>query len=288
MQISRPASMIRQDGVLSTFCKAMCFISSRLERRFANVYRQYIRKTLPEVGRRTFNSVDVFGEKKLFDEYLPYRYHYPDAPGKGVVRPNYENGIVIAHEKYTNENDSVIIIGGGIGVTAVRAAQIAGRNGSVRVFEGGEESVKNIRHVLELNGVSEWCRVMHQIVGQPHNVYAGGIDQSKLQHPSRMSNCDVLELDCEGSELEIIQEMEIRPRVLLIELHPWAWDQRPEAIVDELKSKGYNIDYKADHDGTPLESEDFQRLLLDSNNQEHKRANPDLDWPVIITAIRES
>jgi hypothetical protein len=37
--------------------------------------------------------------------------------------------------------------------------------------------------------------------------------------PSELPPCNVLELDCEGAEVEILREMNIQPRVILVETH---------------------------------------------------------------------
>jgi len=66
-------------------------------------------------------------------------------------------------------------------------------------------------------------------------------DDAQIVSSPDLPDCDVLVLDCEGAEIEILLEMEIRPRVVFVETHGMYY--APEvAIRDKLDCEGYKID----------------------------------------------
>lgn len=260
-------------------------LEQTIHRNLGPFYRTKIRPHLPRKEYRELNGVKVAGERKLFDTYLPYEYHYPNAPGKGVERPGYENGMIEAHEELTHLGDAVIIVGGGIGVTAVKAAEITTKKGSVTVYEGSEKNVQKIKNTFELNNVLDWCEVYHSIVGEGYNIYGGGEDSGDVIQSGDLPTCDVLELDCEGSELEIISELQYSPRVIIMELHPWEWNHGPEEMRTLLESSGYEIKYQCGHDGQRITDEEMLKLLKWSNKKGRKKTDSGARWPVVVGAV---
>ena len=115
---------------------------------------------MPVVDYRTENSV------KTDAMISPDRYFIPHL----ARNPETEDGIVSSHELLTRPGDSVVVVGGGERVRAVRAAQIVGERSRVIVYEGGRESVGTIGTVVALNGVADRCEVRHAVVGNPNNV----------------------------------------------------------------------------------------------------------------------
>jgi hypothetical protein len=115
----------------------------------------------------------------------------------------------------------------------------AGPDGSVTVYEGAKRSADRVSAVTERNGVSGRVNVEHAVVAQGDNLSgsAGGADTVS---PTDLPECDVLELDCEGAELEILRRMELQPRVILVETH-----DHLGAPIDEveqvLKDRSYDI-----------------------------------------------
>jgi hypothetical protein len=131
----------------------------------AHRYRTRLRDHLPEADHITHNGVVIARRRRLFDAYLPTDFH------RVADEPGMEGGVVNAHEANTRRGNDVVVVGGGDGVTAVRAARIVGPEGSVRVFEGAEENVERIRRAFELNGVTDRCTVERAVVGPPRNVW---------------------------------------------------------------------------------------------------------------------
>lgn len=262
--LSRGFEIARKEGVFA-------FISESV--RYA--YGTGVRPVLPSTGYRTANSVRL-DRKKPLDHYFD---RYSDSP----VR---EDGVVSSHKAVTQSGDSIVVVGGGHGVTVVRAANIVGSSGRVTVYEGGKEAVKEIRRVLDMNNVGDRCEVHHAIVGTARDVYGGDSATADTIHPSELPECDVLELDCEGSEIDILLESTIQPRVIIAELHPWEYQETPDDLLEILSEQGYEINHHFGHDGTPLSQKEFETLLWDSNVRGEKYLKFEGRWPVVIAAVR--
>ena len=219
---------------------------------------------------------------------------------------NYEGGVLDAQKSLLRLGDHVVIVGGGNGVTAVKAAHIIGQKGSKRggslklgaenisggviVFEGGASECETLRKVSKLNNVDNIVELNHAVVGIEKNVYSD-TTHAKIIPPSKIPECDVLELDCEGSELEILANMKIRPRNIIVELHPWEYPSEPMRPVDVLLNLGYEIRYIAGHDGIHTDQSGLHSLLERSSAKmgEHDHGKKSLKyltngarWPVVI------
>jgi len=136
-------------------------------------YRTRAGEYLPETDPVSHNDVLIARGRRLFDAHLPEEFH------RSADEPDREGGVVGTHESSTRPGDDVVIVGGGSGVTAVRAARIVGPGGSVRVFEGAEENLERIRQAFELNGVADRCAVERAVVGPSRDVWG-----TRRAHPA--------------------------------------------------------------------------------------------------------
>lgn len=155
---------------------------------------------------------------------------------------NYESGLIAGILKHVDEGDSVVVIGGGFGVTATKAAQQVGESGEVIVFEGSSENTDIINRTVSLNGVSGQVEVHHAVVGEEVHVYGETADADYIS-PEMLPQCDILELDCEGAEIGILEDMEILPDTILVESHG-VYNSPTSEVVSQLTDKGYDISHK--------------------------------------------
>lgn len=197
-----------------------------------------------EIMRRYVGTV----YDKILRPYLPYKVAvYNGIPAIGSVRlldskyefPEYKAANIAALRKLTHAGDDVTVIGGGIGVTAVVAAQQVTSDGSVTIYEASIDEVRKIRRTLNLNKVSSNCKVNHAVVGDLFDK-GGKLGNPKQISPSELDNCDALEMDCEGAELGILDELVVRPGVIIVETHPKFGSPTPE-VADKLGKMGYDI-----------------------------------------------
>lgn len=229
------------------------------------LYRRTVRKLLPTMAEVKYSGIPIsrerkFGDAKLPDFLIPY-------PLEDIV--DYEQTLIGALRSQVRIGDKVTIVGGGEGVTAVVAAKAVGERGSVVCFEGNSWNVRKIKATAARNKISRRLTVKHAVVGEAIGVY-GVPDQisTLVVSPSELSECDILELDCEGAEIVILRNMAIRPRVIAVETH--GVYGAPTTVVKELLEKlGYDVEELGIAE--PRVSEDCEakdvRVLLGKRNQ---------------------
>lgn len=167
------------------------------------IYDYTIRNYLPKkIG--VFNGVPV-RKPKLFD--------------LTDERPNYEKELIKAVSREINYNDKVVIIGGGLGVSTVRAARQINSESNVIVYEPSINSIKYIKSALSLSpDIKDQVIIIEKSVGNVIYSYFGDLKNDSI-HPSKIKNCDLLQIDAEGAEIEILKNLEIKPRVIVVETH---------------------------------------------------------------------
>lgn len=162
------------------------------------------------------------------------------------INPDEKNANIDVIKKHVQEKDSVVVIGGGYGLSATFAAEEVGPKGKVTIYEGDSNSIESVKKTLEMNNVTERCEVIHAIVADEYRLIGEG-EGGHAVPPSEIKECDVLEMDCEGAEINIIKELKIRPRVLIIEQHhhkDYAPYSSPDIIPNILDDYGYNVKVK--------------------------------------------
>ena len=189
-------------------------------------YRGYIWTLLPALSHVRYNGVIVDIPRKPFDQRID------DVPA-------YEKAIVVCLRTHVRRGDSVVVVGGGWGVSTVVAAQQSGEEGSVVCYEGSEQFFKRTVRAVHLNHVAQRVTVKHALVS--HAVHLMGPGASDvLVKPEDLPECDVLELDCEGSEIDILDNIVIRPRVIVVETHG-LYGAPTADVVRLLESLSYDV-----------------------------------------------
>lgn len=198
--------------------------------------RPYVPK---KEGVFEFNSVEVPMEYPLFDPYIPgFTKHW----SKNV--PDYEkveiNGII----NNCSEGDTVVIIGGGFGISAVRAARKVGSTGEVIVYEASKKSYDQINDVINYNSVDHIVECHHAVVGEVISLswpLGGETGEADAISPENLPQADVYEIDAEGAEKAILENLNVKPRVCIVETHA-VLDVPKEEIIPLLRNKGYQIE----------------------------------------------
>lgn len=210
-----------------------------IHRALGFAYRRLIRPWLP--GRAlVYAGLPVCYDRKWGDAIVPTAW-LPDfgfETGR-TDEPGYEVALIAALNDTVKPGDKVVVVGGGVGVTAVIAANLAGPSGTVVCFEGSKQYVGHIRETAKRNRVSN-IDVKHAIVSKPIAVYGKASDFGAVVPPDRLPECDVLELDCEGAEVDILRSMAIRPRVIVVETHG-AYGAPTPLVESLLTDLGYAV-----------------------------------------------
>lgn len=189
-------------------------------------YDTYVRPFLPKQIVR-YNDIPVHASR-AGDSIIPW--HTMDLPG-------YEDALVRGIRQYVENGDTVVIVGGGWGISTVAAAKQAGERGRIITYEGGAETVEKVVDTVQLNGVDDRVSVRHAIVGRTVSIRGDGTS-AKAVSPTELPDCDVLVLDCEGAEIGLLGGMEIRPRAIIVETHG-KYGATKADVHDKLASAGY-------------------------------------------------
>ncbi|WP_248516820.1 hypothetical protein [Salinarchaeum laminariae] len=200
--LKRAVTVYREKGVPSLL---------RESSRFA--FKKTIRPHLPCRDYPKIRGISVMASgrcTKMFDNIIGVDFSWPDHHKE----PNC-NFI----SKYVHEGDSVVIVGGGYGITSVVAGQQVGKGGKVFIYEAAKEIVDDLLSTLEQNGVSKQTTVKHAVVGDAIDL-KGLPGNAKSVSPSNLPSCEIAELDCEGAEVNIIPHLTRDINKIIVETHP--------------------------------------------------------------------
>ncbi|MFC4552982.1 MULTISPECIES: FkbM family methyltransferase [Halorussus] len=156
--------------------------------------------------------------------------------------PEFEDGTSGALRRRVGRGDDVVVVGGGRGITTVVAARTTGFEGSVTTFEANGEMLTTLERTVRVNRVADRVTLEHAAVGpvseDSESVF--GPPDGDRRDPGAIPDCDVLELDCEGSELAVLDGLEVRPRVVVVETHEPLGVPADE-VAEVLADLGYRV-----------------------------------------------
>jgi hypothetical protein len=201
---------------------------SLLIRRSANFFYRNLSPVLPYRYSK-YNNVKV-PSHRAFGKIVPL-VNTED-------KPEYEKGIIESLKRNIREEDKVVICGGGLGVTAVKSAELNKKPENVEVFEGSESQIEKIEETFQKNNI-EGIRIHHSIVGEEKNIW-GEKGAANTTQPSELPSCDILEMDIEGSEMKVLEELDIEPRIIIVESHG-NFGSPTEEVKKILTEKNYEI-----------------------------------------------
>jgi hypothetical protein len=154
-------------------------------------------------------------------------------------RPGYEKALINGLEEKVQKGDKVTIVGGGKGVTAMKAADLSGSENNIVVYEGSKSQVSQMKKNFSRNGFDS-IEIVNAIVGPGENVW-GETEGVQSVSVDELPECDLLELDCEGSEIQILENLDRKPRNILVESH--GINGAPtEDVVELLEDLDYDIE----------------------------------------------
>lgn len=148
----------------------------------------------------------------------------------------YEKELIAGLDEALQPTDNVCIVGGGLGITTLYAADKASE---VTTFEAGKVNYRNLRYTVKYHNLQN-VLLIPKAVGKPVSIWGGEPTDHGNIKPQELPECDVLELDCEGTELEILNNMIIRPRMIIVESHG-IYNSPSETVISKLNELGYDI-----------------------------------------------
>jgi hypothetical protein len=200
-------------------------------RGFSAAYKKGLRPLLPRTTPIRYAGLFI-GHRKLGDAIAPYLF----CPPPFCDIPDYEDALIQGLNRHVRIGDRVTVIGGGFGVTCAVAARLS--KSKVLCYEGDLAGVRGTQKTAELNGVE--VETIHAIVGSNIGVF-GNKHATTVVAPSELPECDVLELDCEGAEVQILSEMKIKPRAVVVETHG-VFGAPTDKVHAILESRGYRVE----------------------------------------------
>jgi hypothetical protein len=224
--VVRASQIVRDSGYVGLARRASGYL-----------YRHAIRRFLPTIESVRYAGVPISRDRKLGDLSVPGFLR----PHNVQDLPDYEAMLIEGVRTHVRKGDKVVIVGGGEGVTVAIAAQAVGDTGSVICFEGGRSYVENVLGTARRNRLSGRITVRHEIVGKSISVHGDErLKSSNILPTEKLPECDVLELDCEGAEALILEEMRLRPRAIIVETH--GLFGAPTVLIRSiLERKGYDV-----------------------------------------------
>ena len=204
-----------------------------IQRATLSAYLGSLRRLMPVREAVKYAGVQVALDRRYGDSVLVPRYYSEVL----VDDPDYEEALVRGLNAYVKPGMTIVVIGGGVGVTAVIAAKLAGPQGEVICYEASKKNVASIRETARRNNVCNELKVHYGVVGPAISVYNDDHSAPTVEIAD-LPECDVLEMDCEGSEKQIISELTSYPKHILVETHG-LFGAPTDEVETLLKQKGY-------------------------------------------------
>lgn len=186
---------------------------------FPLLAKRAVNKYAPEVSKN-YNGVKV--RDQVFNE----------------DEPEYEDALTTCISSWVKQGDEVVLVGAGYGVSTVYASQSAGSEGYVTVFEASEEMLEKCRETVQLNNCVN-VELQQALFYESKAVWGSFSDAERLE-AEYLPKCDVLVLDCEGVEDKIIQNLDFRPRTIIVETHE-QFDCPKTAVMQILDNEDFSI-----------------------------------------------
>jgi hypothetical protein len=234
-------NIVQTQGMLGLARRSIASAYRRLStlalQSFAYSYRQGVRRCIPGKPVR-YTGFPICHDRKWGDHLVPTTW-VPD--GAREDKPGYEATLVAGVNETVEPGDNVVIVGAGFGVTAVAAALRAGPSGSVQCFEASKQYARFAAKTAARNQMTT-IKIDHAVVGRLIATFGGGVagDLGPALLPSQLPPCNVLQMDCEGAEVQILREMIIHPRVIIVETHG-VFGAPTDLVTSLLKKRGYVV-----------------------------------------------
>jgi|TARA_B110000014_G_C20100340_1_gene577475 hypothetical protein len=155
------------------------------------------------------------------------------------IFPEHEAELISAIRDYVKQGERVLVIGGGSGASTVAVAHQVGTTGSVVSYEANKNSFARTRETVNLNKVDNRVEVYHTIIEKPVHLL-GEIGNPTTLAAKELPDCDALVMDCEGAELPILENIKVKPRLIIVEAHP-SLNSPKEEVKKLLDGLGYDI-----------------------------------------------
>jgi hypothetical protein len=151
-------------------------------------------------------------------------------------------GILLSHDDIYRDDDVILAVGVGNGLSLIHNCLKKRIHNSFIGIEGSQKQIEITKANAKLNGIDiSKFKLIEGYAGNPDHVYGDRQQQSARMIDINFLHFDVLELDCEGSEIEVLHDMTVRPRHIIVEMHPHYRDINIITFLEEMENKGYKL-----------------------------------------------
>jgi len=230
-----------------------------LWRRVRPAYDRMLRRLGSHKGlERTINGVDRIRLSPL---------------SRGFVDENYEPQVWNRVMREVRPGDRIAEVGAHIGLYSLAFARRAAAGGHVVAFEPEPDNAQTLEANIAVNGWQDRITVVRAAVGdrcasvrfaanfgcESHVLRGDEASQSALEVPMVTldsyfpdAKIDLLKIDVEGFEelvlrggSSLLADKRRRPRLILIEVHPFAWEAvgtSSDSLLGRLRECGYGVE----------------------------------------------
>ena len=152
-----------------------------------------------------------------------------------------EKGILLSHDMVTLETDVICAVGLGGGISLIHNCLKNKPRNSFIAIEASRNQINKALANIELNKIdNDKFSIIEGYAGSQNSGIYGNSDQfiSKIINVNDI-NFDVLELDCEGAELTILKDITVKPKHIIVEMHPNLVDIDIGELSGIMLEKGY-------------------------------------------------
>jgi hypothetical protein len=246
------------------------------------------------------NGIKIYREfvfpSKLID-FLKYLIFFCSSKlNLNFINSNFEAGVYLSHLRVTRPNDKVLAIGLGSGSILIAVVKLMDC-GFYRCIEASENQIEIANKNIGINNINiNKYEILNAFAGT--EVFGSYGESSKNNIDINTYDFDVLEMDCEGSELSILSSLTKRPRNIIVELHPRHFPQEYkdfDVFLNLMETKGYKYQFAYGHNGDYLDIE-YARKYYNSTNvrgnndscSEERNQHFFGACPIVVTFIQDS
>jgi hypothetical protein len=170
-----------------------------------------------------------------------------------------ELGILLSHDDIYQKNDIILAVGVGSGISLIHNCKKDRVSEAFIGIDGSRDQIEIAKDNARLNKVDfSKFKLIEGYVGNPTNIYGSDNQKTTKIIDINQFNFDILELDCEGSEIEILQDLTARPRHIIVEMHPIFRSIDIDVFLDSMRNKGYELGKAYTINGDFVESMDIR------------------------------
>lgn len=156
-----------------------------------------------------------------------------------------EMGILLSHDLVTKDTDTICAVGLGGGISLIHNCLKERPDKSFIGIEASSNQIKKTIANANLNNINSAKYELINGYGGTKNSYVYGAENqiSKEFIDINKIKFDVLELDCEGAELNILSNLTAKPKHIIVETHPSLVSIDYNEFLNLMRSKGYFLNF---------------------------------------------